>query len=97
MTRDRKPYIAGNWKMNLDRARALDLIKTIKGRLGDGSDREVAVFAPSVLPGRRVRGGSGIAARCIGAQNLSLTRPRARSPARSRPGRCCARSAPTAC
>lgn len=44
----RKPYIAGNWKMNLDRARALDLIKTIKGRLGDGTDREVAVFSPAI-------------------------------------------------
>jgi triosephosphate isomerase len=44
----RKPYIAGNWKMNLDRSRALDLIKTIKGRLGDGNDREVAVFCPAV-------------------------------------------------
>ncbi len=48
MSRARKPYIAGNWKMNLDRARALDLIKTIKGRLGDGGDREVAVFTPAV-------------------------------------------------
>jgi triosephosphate isomerase len=46
--RVRKPYIAGNWKMNLDRARALDLIKTIKGRLGDGTDREVGVFCPSI-------------------------------------------------
>jgi triosephosphate isomerase len=44
----RKPYIAGNWKMNLDRSRSLDLIKTIKGRIGDGNDREVAVFAPSI-------------------------------------------------
>ena len=48
MTSSRKPYIAGNWKMNLDRARSLDLIKTIKGRLGDGNDREVAVFPPAV-------------------------------------------------
>jgi len=48
MSRVRKPYIAGNWKMNLDRSRCLDLIKTIKGRLGDGSEREVAVFAPSI-------------------------------------------------
>ncbi|MHC5063627.1 MAG: triose-phosphate isomerase [Planctomycetota bacterium] len=48
MSSGRKPYIAGNWKMNLDRARALDLIKTIKGRLGDGSSREVAVFPPAV-------------------------------------------------
>ena len=45
---ERKPYIAGNWKMNLDRSRALDLIKTIKGRLGDGTDKEVAIFCPSV-------------------------------------------------
>ena len=48
MNQGRKPYIAGNWKMNLDRARALDLIKTIKGRLGDGNYKEVAVFPPSV-------------------------------------------------
>ncbi|MEO0481428.1 MAG: triose-phosphate isomerase [Planctomycetota bacterium] len=48
MNTRRKPYIAGNWKMNLDRARALDLIKTIKGRIGDGNDREVAIFTPSV-------------------------------------------------
>ena len=46
--RHRKPYIAGNWKMNLDRAKCLDLVKTIKGRLGDGNDREVAVFAPAI-------------------------------------------------
>jgi triosephosphate isomerase len=48
MSSGRKPYIAGNWKMNLDRSKALDLIKTIKGRLGDGNDREVAVFTPAV-------------------------------------------------
>ena len=46
--RVRKPYIAGNWKMNLDRSRSLDLIKTVKGRLGDGGDREVAFFVPSI-------------------------------------------------
>ncbi len=46
--RTRKPYIAGNWKMNLDRPRSLDLIKTVKGRLGDGNDREVAFFVPSI-------------------------------------------------
>lgn len=46
--RTRKPYIAGNWKMNLDRSRSLDLVKTVKGRIGDGSDREVAFFVPSI-------------------------------------------------
>jgi triosephosphate isomerase (TIM) len=44
----RKPYIAGNWKMNLDRSKCMDMVKTIKGRLGDGNDREVAVFAPAI-------------------------------------------------
>jgi len=34
--------------MNLDRSRSLDLIKTVKGRLGDGGDREVAFFVPSI-------------------------------------------------
>lgn len=46
--RTRKPYIAGNWKMNLDRSRSLDLVKTVKGRIGDGSDREVAFFVPAI-------------------------------------------------
>ena len=69
MSKARKPYIAGNWKMNLDRARALDLIKTIKGRLGDGSDREVAVFTPSVYLAdvSAVAQGSPLG---VGAQNL---------------------------
>ena len=65
----RKPYIAGNWKMNLDRSRALDLIKTIKGRLGDGNDREVAVFTPSVYLAdvSAVAQGSPLG---VGAQNM---------------------------
>lgn len=69
MNTGRKPYIAGNWKMNLDRSRALDLIKTIKGRLGDGSDREVAIFAPSVYLAdvSAVAQGSPLG---IGAQNF---------------------------
>ncbi len=66
---DRKPYIAGNWKMNLDRSRALDLVKTIKGRLGDGTDKEVAVFCPSVYLAdvSAVAQGSPLG---IGAQNF---------------------------
>ena len=66
---ERKPYIAGNWKMNLDRSRALDLVKTIKGRLGDGTDKEVAVFCPSVYLAdvSAVAQGSPLG---IGAQNF---------------------------
>ncbi len=69
MSDGRKPYIAGNWKMNLDRSKALDLIKTIKGRLGDGNDREVAVFAPSVYLAdvSAVAQGSPLG---VGAQNM---------------------------
>ena len=73
MKQARKPYIAGNWKMNLDRGHALDLIKTIKGRLGDGGDREVAIFAPSVYLAdvSAVAQGSPLG---VGAQNLWFER-----------------------
>ena len=73
MQEGRKPYIAGNWKMNLERSRALDLIKTIKGRLGDGNDREVAVFTPSVYLAdvSAVAQGSPLG---VGAQNLYFER-----------------------
>jgi triosephosphate isomerase (TIM) len=65
----RKPYIAANWKMNLDRSQALDMIKTLKARLGDGDDREVAVFAPAVYLAdvAAVSQGSPIG---LGAQNM---------------------------
>ena len=65
----RKPYIAANWKMNLDRNQSLDMIKTLKARLGDGDDREVAVFAPAVYLAdvAAVSQGSPIG---LGAQNM---------------------------
>ena len=65
----RKPYIAGNWKMNLSRSRGLDLVKTIKGRLGDGSEREVSVFVPAVFLAdiAAVAQGSPLG---VGAQNI---------------------------
>ena len=45
----RKPYIAGNWKMNLDRSRSLDLIKTVKGRIGDGTNTATSRSLPSPM------------------------------------------------
>ncbi len=68
-TPKRKPYIAANWKMNLDRTRVLDLVKTLKARLGDGEDREVAVFPPSLFLAdvAAVSQGSPIG---LGAQNM---------------------------
>jgi len=65
----RKPYIAGNWKMNLDRMAALDLVKTIKGRLGDGDDREVAVFPSYVYLADIVAVAQG-SPLGVGAQNI---------------------------
>lgn len=67
--RNRKPYIAANWKMNMDRNQALDMIKTLKARLGDGDDREVAVFVPAVYLAdvAAVSQGSPIG---LGAQNM---------------------------
>ncbi len=65
----RKPYIAANWKMNLDRTRAMDLVKTLKARIGDGDDREVAVFPPALYLAdvAAVAQGSPVG---LGAQNL---------------------------
>ncbi len=70
---NRKPYIAGNWKMNLERSQALDLIKTIKGRLGDGSNREVAVFVPAVYLAVVAAVGQG-SPLGVGAQNVHFER-----------------------
>ena len=44
----RKPFIAGNWKMNLDRKGALELAQELRERLGARADVEVAVFPPAV-------------------------------------------------
>ena len=65
----RKPYIAGNWKMNLDRMGALDLVKTIKSRLGDGDDRGVAVFPSFVYIADVVAVAQG-SPLGVGAQNV---------------------------
>lgn len=43
----RKPYIAGNWKMNQDRKASLEFAKALKAGLGDALSRaDVAVFPP---------------------------------------------------
>ena len=44
----RKPFIAGNWKMNTDIASALALVKDIAGRIGRLDDIDVAVCPPFV-------------------------------------------------
>ena len=44
----RKPYLAGNWKMNLGREDALGLCGAIREHVGDRTDVEVAV-APAFV------------------------------------------------
>lgn len=44
----RTPYIAGNWKLNLDRAAALDLARGIAAANGDGTGVDLAVAPPFV-------------------------------------------------
>lgn len=44
----RKPYLAGNWKMNLDRRSALELAGAVREHVGDRSDVDVGVAPPFV-------------------------------------------------
>jgi len=65
----RRPFIAGNWKLNLDRRSARDLAAAVRAVADRRSDVDVAVFPPFVyldeiarcLAGSRVR---------LGAQNM---------------------------
>jgi len=44
----RKPYLAGNWKMNLDRSSAIELAIALRDGIGDRSDVDVGVAPPFV-------------------------------------------------
>ncbi|MCC6405631.1 MAG: triose-phosphate isomerase [Planctomycetes bacterium] len=66
----RKPFLAGNWKMNLDRARSLALAKSLREKCGSRTDREVAVCPPFVYLDEIVRALAGSKIR-VGAQNCS--------------------------
>jgi triosephosphate isomerase len=64
----RKPYIAGNWKMNLDRRGARDLAGTLREHTAGRDDVEVAVFPPFLYLGD-VLEVAGDSALRVGAQN----------------------------
>ncbi|MCB9914682.1 MAG: triose-phosphate isomerase [Planctomycetes bacterium] len=64
----RTPYLAGNWKMNLDRRAALDLVGTLREHVGTRTDVEVAVFPPFVYIDEVARALAGSPVR-VGAQN----------------------------
>jgi triosephosphate isomerase (TIM) len=65
----RRPLIAGNWKMNLDRAGAVALASAIAERSPRFADVDLAVFPPSVYLDA-VRGAVAGSAVGYGAQNM---------------------------
>jgi triosephosphate isomerase len=65
----RKPYLAGNWKMNLERRSALELAGALREHLGSRSDVDVAVIPPFVYLAEICRALEGSPIR-VGAQNM---------------------------
>ena len=64
----RVPYLAGNWKMNLDRRGALQLVSALVEAIGSDRSREVAVFPPFVYLDEVARAAAGSAVK-VGGQN----------------------------
>ena len=65
---NRRPFIAGNWKMNLDRASIAALMDALRAQAESLPSVEVGVFPPYVYLPEVVRaaGGAGI----VGGQDL---------------------------
>jgi triosephosphate isomerase len=72
----RRPTIAGNWKLNLDRAGAVALARALRAELDGLADRDVTVFPPFVylsdvvqaLAGSTIRvGGQDVCDQPVGA------------------------------
>lgn len=64
----RRPFVAGNWKMNLDLAGGRQLAEELRRQVGASPVLDVAVCPPTVYlhPLATVLAGSGV---CLGAQN----------------------------
>jgi triosephosphate isomerase len=65
----RHKIVAGNWKMNLDRAKARELAAAVAGRRGEAASAELVLCPPAVYletVGHAIAG-SGVA---LGAQNM---------------------------
>ncbi len=77
----RRKLIAGNWKMNTDRASAVSLARNIAERAGEFGRLDLLVCPPAVylLPVLEVISKSPVAL----ARKTCITRPMARLPARS--------------
>ena len=65
----RKPFIAGNWKMNLNREQAVQLARGVAEKCGNACPVDVAVCPPFVYVEavRAALQGSGVG---LGAQNM---------------------------
>jgi triosephosphate isomerase (TIM) len=64
----RTPFLAGNWKMNLDRRAALELVGALREHVGSRTDVEVAVFPSFVYVDEIARALAGSPIK-VGAQN----------------------------
>ena len=65
----RKPYVAGNWKLNLDRRGALALVRGLREQVGGRNDVDVAVAPPFVYLAALARELEGSSIR-LGAQDV---------------------------
>jgi len=65
----RKPYLAGNWKMNLERSSAVELAAALVDHLGSRDDVDVAVAPPFVYLEAVIGHCQGSPVR-VGAQNM---------------------------
>lgn len=66
----RKPFVAGNWKMNLERKTALGLALSVRDSVGRRDDVDVAVFPPFVYLDEIARALAGSMVK-TGAQNCA--------------------------
>ena len=65
----RRPFLAGNWKMNLDRRSALDLVHAVRAAADRRADVDVAVFPSYVYLDEVARALAGSRVR-LGAQDV---------------------------
>ena len=65
----RKPFIAGNWKMNKDLKGALELANGLKRNLTDVEDVEIGLFPPAPFLADVVDACAGTGF-VVGAQNM---------------------------
>jgi triosephosphate isomerase len=71
----RKKIVAGNWKMNLDRAKARDLAKAVAARSGEAAGVELVlcpppVYAETVGAALEINGGKSPSGVGLGGQNM---------------------------